>query len=73
VLTVQEKVADKFPLEQTSWKADVRQSNQEIPRFNGKWTHELKIACHLRPLWHYPFFFLIGCQPCIPQLQILLL
>jgi len=36
VLTVQEKAADNFPLEQGSRKADVHQSNEEVPRVNGK-------------------------------------
>jgi hypothetical protein len=76
VLTVQKKAVDNFPVEQVSWKADIRSSSQEISSFNGKWTFisELKSACHWGSLWHCTlFFFMIGCQPSIPQVQILLL
>ena len=47
VLCLQFKNAvDNFPVEQGSWKADIRSSSQEIPSFNGKWTFisELKGA-----------------------------
>ena len=60
VLCLQFKNAvDNFPMEQGSWKADIRLSSQEIPSCNGKWTFisELKSACHWGPLYTVPFLF----------------
>ena len=81
VLSVQKKAVGNFPVVQDCWKANIRPSSQEIPSFNGKWTHELKSAYHWGPLRHCNLsFFFIGCQPhrstsqpCDPQVQILLL
>ena len=80
VLCLQFKNAvDNFPLEQGSWKADIRSSSQEIPSFNGKWTFisELKSACHWGPLYtvllYIYIYIYIVCEPCISQLQMLLL
>jgi len=38
VLTVQNKTVDNFVVEQSSWKANICTSSQEVPSFNGKWT-----------------------------------
>ena len=67
------KVIDDIPVEQGSWKADIRLSSQEIPNFNGKWTFisEMKMPA---TVGHCDTsFFVIGCQPSLPQVQMLLL